>query len=231
MDSIHDLGGKQGFGPIETNDHGGGFEARWHGAVFTIVNAVLYRGVVQNVDHFRHAVERIDPVSYLSDGYYGRWLGAAETLLAENGVLSQAELTKRAVALGAHETARIAARPFYSAGQIDDFTQPPAKERPPTAARDAEAAPQFSVGQIVYTHHTSTNGHTRLPAYARGVQGEVITHHGVWVFPDTNAHGFGEQPQHLYTVAFSAQALWGDTGEPGLEVCLDLFEPYLRSGT
>ena len=50
---------------------------------------------------------------------------------------------------------------------------------------------------------------------------------GGWVFPDTNAHGRGENPQHLYTVAFSGVELWGSDAESGVVVHLDLFEPYL----
>jgi len=49
------------------------------------------------------------------------------------------------------------------------------------------------------------------------------------VFPDTNAHGLGEQPTHLYTVTFTGAELWGDGAEPGTAVSLDLFEPYLSS--
>ena len=70
-------------------------------------------------------------------------------------------------------------------------------------------------------------GHTRLPAYARGRRGRIVALHGGWVFPDTNAHGRGETPQHLYTVAFDGAELWGKFSEPGLLVHLDLFEPYL----
>jgi hypothetical protein len=53
-------------------------------------------------------------------------------------------------------------------------------------------------------------GHTRLRRYARGKQGVVARHHGIFVFPDTNAHFEGEQLQHLYSVRFSARELWGD---------------------
>jgi len=70
-------------------------------------------------------------------------------------------------------------------------------------------------------------GHTRLPAYARGCVGEVLSYQGGWVFPDSNAHGKGEQPTHLYCVAFSGKSLWGRAAEPGVVVHLDLFEPYL----
>ena len=51
--------------------------------------------------------------------------------------------------------------------------------------------------------------------------------HGAWVFADTNAHGRGENPQHLYGVRFDGRELWGDTAEPGAAVYLDLWESYL----
>ena len=38
--------------------------------------------------------------------------------------------------------------------------------------------------------------------------------HGVFVFPDTNAQGFGEKPQHVYSVRFSARELWGEPATP-----------------
>ena len=51
------------------------------------------------------------------------------------------------------------------------------------------------------------------------------------MLPDTNAHGRGECPQHLYTVVFAGRELWGDDAEPGTSVRLDLFESYLEPAT
>lgn len=223
MDGIHDLGGKFGFGPVSPDVDAQAFPEHWQGAVFTIANAMFFSGAAHNADHFRHAIERIDPVSYLNDGYYGRWLGGAETLLVEAGQVSQAEITERATALGAASNTRIAARPSPQPEQFPQSAEPA-----PNAQRDVSCAPRFKVGQSVLTATAPVSGHTRLPAYARGVIGEVVAWHGGWVYPDTNAHGRGEQPQHLYTVAFSGDVLWGSAGESGIEVCLDLFEPYLN---
>jgi hypothetical protein len=79
---------------------------------------------------------------------------------------------------------------------------------------------------LVRTRNISPEGHTRLPRYARGRIGEVIAVHGTHVFPDSNAHGKGEDPQWLYTVRFGARELWGkDTKDA---VCIDLWEPYLE---
>jgi nitrile hydratase len=56
----------------------------------------------------------------------------------------------------------------------------------------------------------------------------VIRCHGVHVFPDTNAHGLGEQPRHLYGVRFEARELWGGTAAAREAVHLDLWESYLE---
>jgi hypothetical protein len=56
----------------------------------------------------------------------------------------------------------------------------------------------------------------------------VVAGHGGWVFPDSNAHGRGDHPQHLYTVAFAGEVLWGEGAEPGTRVMLALFESYLE---
>ena len=71
-------------------------------------------------------------------------------------------------------------------------------------------------------------GHTRLPRYARGLRGTVALVHPPFVFPDTNAHGRGEEPQHVYAVRFAARELWGDDAEPGVQVHVDCFESYLE---
>ena len=49
------------------------------------------------------------------------------------------------------------------------------------------------------------------------------------VFPDTNAHEAGENPQYVYTVAFDGAELWGKSAENATTVCLDLFESYLQA--
>jgi len=48
------------------------------------------------------------------------------------------------------------------------------------------------------------------------------------VFPDTNAHLRGEDPQYLYNVRFDGAELWGPSAERGTTLQIDLFEPYLE---
>ena len=71
-------------------------------------------------------------------------------------------------------------------------------------------------------------GHTRLPRYARGKVGVIDHVHGTFVYPDTNAHGGGEQPQPLYCVRFEARELWGPQAPRQDSVRVDLWEDYLE---
>ena len=218
MDGIHDLGGKQGFGRVVPEVDEPAFHARWEARVFAMLRAASAAGVVRNADQFRHAIERIDPAAYLTHGYYGRWLGGIETLLREAGVVDEAALRARLVELGGDPAVPAAARP----AERPDRVPPPTA---PGSRREVGAPPRFAVGDRVRTRAHGSAGHTRLPGYARDRVGRIVLHHDGWVFPDSNAHGRGERPQHLYTVAFTGETLWGADAEPGVVVSLDLFEP------
>ena len=87
--------------------------------------------------------------------------------------------------------------------------------------------PRFHVGETVRARNINPTGHTRLPRDARAKLGVVERDHGVFVFPDTNAVFQGEDPQHLYSVCFTARELWGDHALPKDSVYLNLWESYL----
>lgn len=222
MDGIHDLGGKQGFGAVDPQLDEPVFHAPWEGRVFGMVICAGPAGLLRNADQFRHAIERIDPVAYLTHGYYGRWLGGLETLAVEAGAVTRDALDARVAALGGDPAAPVAARPSALPDRVD---YAPAERH---SRRSVARPPRYRQGDAVRTRSTPRRGHTRLPAYARGRPGRIVGWHQGWVLPDSNAHGRGEQPEHLYTVAFSGEDLWGPETEPGLSVCLDLFESYLE---
>ncbi len=146
--------------------------------------------------------------------------GAPETLrlLAEKGVVSEADLE----ALAARSETRAAASRVVS-----HSSGPGRKRAPETSFREPPAPPRFAVGVAVVTRNVHPPGHTRLPRYARGRRGVITAYRGCHVFPDTNAHDLGEQPQHVYSVRFDSRELWGETGEPNQHVYLDLWESYL----
>ena len=88
--------------------------------------------------------------------------------------------------------------------------------------------PLFKVGQRVRARNIHPIGHTRLPRYARGRAGVIARDHGVYIFPDTNAHFLGEKRQHVYSVRFDARELWGPAAAPHDAVHLDLWDDYLE---
>lgn len=225
MDGIHDLGGKQGFGRVEAENTDLPLPERWQGFVFTMINQLLRSGIAHNVDYFRHAVERISPNAYLEDGYYGRWLGAGETILVEAGVVTQDEVNAAVAERGSTHPG--AARPSASPERFP--TKIEVEEVPPTGERQIESSPLFGIGTSVRTLRHGKSGHTRLPAYARDANGVVVACHNAWVYPDSHAHGEGEAPEYLYTVEFSAKTLFGQDCESDTTVCLDLFESYLTT--
>jgi nitrile hydratase len=95
---------------------------------------------------------------------------------------------------------------------------------------EANEAPRFLAGDVVLARNINPRGHTRLPRYARGRRGVVECDRGAFTFPDTNAHAQGTRPQHLYSVKFSAQELWGAEASPTQSIYLDLFDDYLSPG-
>jgi hypothetical protein len=88
---INDVGGLEGFGPVDTVDDAAPFHADWEGHVFALNGALITRGVY-NLDEFRDAVERMPPADYLAATYYERWLTAIRTLLVEKGVVTASDL-------------------------------------------------------------------------------------------------------------------------------------------
>jgi len=207
------MGGMHGFGrvPVEANEPL--FHAPWESRVLGMVFQVIGAGW-SNVDTFRYAIERLQPATYLGVGYYGRWLRALETLLVEAGLLGRGEVEARVAGAATPAGTPPPAGPPYGgfAGVV----------------RSIDAPPRFAVGDQVVARNVHPPGHTRLPQYARGKRGVVHRVHPACIFPDTHAHGLGEDPQHVYGVRFTALELWGPDAEPGNAVHLDLFERYLE---
>jgi nitrile hydratase subunit beta len=91
MSRIHDVGGMQGFGPVDQEVDEPPFHADWEAHVFALNRALIARGVY-NLDEFRDAIERMPPQQYLASSYYEKWFHAVTTLLVEKGVLSAREV-------------------------------------------------------------------------------------------------------------------------------------------
>lgn len=225
MNSVHDVGGMHGFGPVVREENEPVFHADWEkGAVATSLLSGA-QGLTGSLDSTRHAIERMGNVGYLSTSYYEHWIAAAETRLIENGIITDDELRARVDAVRS-DPERFVMPAAAGPDELSELAEAMVKFGASTL-REIDAAPRFAVGDEVVTTRRSPKGHTRLPRYARGCRGRIVLHHGAHVFPDTNAHDLGECPEHLYTVRFEASELWGSSAEGRDAVHVDLWESYL----
>lgn len=222
MNGVHDLGGVHGFGRVQREENEPVFHAEWEKVVLSI-NRIAGAQGIWSIDESRYGIERMAPARYLAASYYERWLDAQVRNLMEHGVISQDELE-----------ARIAELERQPDTPLPEPPDPTLTERLAGAVRRGRRYqrpgpdPRFEVGEPVVTRNMHPKGHTRLPRYARGKRGVIQAYHGVYVFPDTNASGEGEQPQPLYAVQFEAAELWGEAAEPRSLVFLDLWESYME---
>lgn len=88
---INDVGGLQGFGPIEVDEPEEQFHYEWESRVFAMART-LRDSTGLTLDEFRDAIERMPPADYLNSSYYERWLTGLCTLLTERGLVSPEEL-------------------------------------------------------------------------------------------------------------------------------------------
>ncbi|PPU39798.1 nitrile hydratase subunit beta [Xanthomonas arboricola] len=216
MNGIHDLGGGHGFGPVPIEHDEPYFHHAWERQIFPLF-AALFAGGHFNVDEFRHAIERMDPAHYLQSSYYEHWLHAFETLLVEKGTLTPAELCGRA-----GPVLPAPAPTVLTAANVEPVVRTGASARVEHAV-----AARFRVGDRVRAKNLNPTTHIRLPRYVRGKTGRIALHHGVFATPDAMAHGQGEQPQHVYSVHFTAQELWGAARPDTLRI--DLWDSYLEA--
>ena len=220
MNGIHDLGGMDGFGPIERDTDAPVFESEWERRVFALfLPTALASGMA--VDEFRHAIEHMEPATYLRTSYYEHWLHAFEATLLERGLVAKEEL-----AAGRALAGRGAAQPALRAADVAAVVASGSSSR-----RDAVAPPRFRRGQAVRARNLHPRGHTRLPRYVRGVEGCVVEDRGVFAFPDAVAHGRRDAAERVYSVRFLAGALWGEEAARDDALYIDLFEPYLEEAT
>lgn len=215
MNGIHDMGGMHGFGPVQPEKDEPVFHAEWEGRVYAI-NRALGAWGKWNLDSWRYGIEVLPPEQYLRS-YYERWLLAMEKRIVKHGMVSPDELASNTPAANATKST-----PAFTTGDV-------ALGRGIPSSKDDSIHPRFISGQQVRTRNIQPTGHTRLPRYARGKTGRIDRDHGVYVFPDTNAHGQGEHRQHVYSVRFAARELWGEAASPIDSVYIDLWDDYLES--
>jgi nitrile hydratase beta subunit len=213
MNSVADMGGTDGFGPVRPETNEPTFHAPWEGRVQALSRALGPIGL-GTIDQSRAMMEAMDPVEYLTVSYYKRRFLGIERRLAAQGLVGADELAA-GHSLRPGKKVRVFGPADVPGMRRGEFTRP------------AASPAKFAVGDLVRTRNKNPTTHTRLPRYARGKAGRIEAIRGCHVYPDTVAIGAGENPQWLYTVVFSGRELWGDDADPAVNVSIEAFEPYL----
>lgn len=210
MDTIHDLGGREGFGPIRWHDDDDSklFHEPWQARTWAICMLMFrrfrHRQTGWTLDWQRHVLERIAPADYLSMNYFDKWAQGIMATLVDDGVAETQELVE------GHSRSE----------------SPPSVPKPLTASAEPGAA-KYPVGAPVMTKRSIASKHTRLPGYVRGRKGVVESHIGAEILADASAGG-DLRKEHLYTVRFEAAELWPESKGQAVGVYLDLWESYLE---
>ena len=217
MNGVHDMGGQQDMGPVVFEKDEPVFHASWEARIYALNRAMrAWRKWSLNTD--RHALELLSPVDYLRMSYYERWVYRLEAQVVQYRLVSREEIESGQPAPGSTK-----ASPPLTLATSDRWL-----DRGIASSDDPRVRPSFKVSQRVRARNINPTGHTRLPRYARGKIGVIVRDHGVYLFPDSNAHFQGEKRQHVYSVRFAARELWGENASPRDSVHLDLWDDYLE---
>ena len=219
MNGGADLGGMQGFGPVNEDADEPMYHAPWEPRVMGMVIALGACGQ-WNIDQSRHARESLPPAEYMASPYYKIWAEGVEKLLLDRTMVTSNELKS-----GKAEIAPVAVKATLIAEQVWNGLHSLGGR----ADRVETRKPKFKVGKHVRTINSHPMGHTRLPRYARGREGVITKMLGFHVFPDSSGNNRGEDPQWLYQVRFTSQELWGLDQNPRDSVTLDLWEPHFET--
>jgi nitrile hydratase len=217
VNGAHDLGGTMGHGPIAPEADEPVFHAEWEERALALTLEMGFYGQ-WTIDRGRFERESLPPAQYLSSTYYQIWFAALQKLIVQTGFATDEEITAGKALTPPRELPRGIIRAKDIAGIL---------ARGGPADRAAPGPARFKVGDTVRTRNINPETHTRLARYLRGHEGEIVAVHGAHVFPDSSAHGKGDDPQWLYTVRFSARELWGEDRNRNDHVHADLWEPYL----
>lgn len=217
MDGAHDLGGRQGFGRVVPEADEPPFHEAWEGRVHGISMAVTLG------PGFRHSIEQMDPVEYLTTSYYEHWLHSMEARGLRRAVFTREELDGWRDRLAAGEPVPERADPRMVEAVRDLML---------SSGRRAHEAPaaRFAAGDRVRVIRLLPAGHTRCPGYLRGAPGVVERVHAAQPVLDVYENEDGRvAPEHWYTVAFAARDLWPEAG--GHTVLVDLWDRHLEDPT
>ena len=216
----HDMGGEQSEAVIPDQNDSKVFKEDWHARALAITVLSGAHGK-WNLDESRHIRETLPNEDYTSFSYYEKWLSGLAGLLVRHQLVSREELS----------SGNVPELPLQQTTLVADKVRAVMDKGGPSE-RSMDSSPKFQIGDHVKTltpEKTALvkNGHTRLPKYAADKNGVIIAYHGGHVLPDSNAHGLGENPEHLYAVQFKSCDIWQGADNRDY-VVVDCWESYLK---
>jgi nitrile hydratase len=215
VNGIHDMGGMDGMGPVEPEPNEPVFHEPWEGRVYALARRMGRWGRGRNWGSGRFGQESIAPAEYLRMSYYERWFTNLVNRLLRTDLVTEEELDS-----GNADPDRPRPTLFPELTDVSGGS----------ARRDVDVSPRFRAEQRVHVRNLHPRGHTRLPRYTRGKHGTVIRDHGIFALQDTDENGqrLGDNPQHVYTVRFTAHELWGERAASERDaVYVEMWEDYL----
>jgi nitrile hydratase len=217
MNSIHDLGGMDGFA-LRARDTGFALKEEWERLVWGML---LTTGGIPGLPPGagRRYIESIPPHRYLAMPYYARFLEARERQFLDSGLVTREGLDNPD---GPVTQTNLPGFAPATPEQVLRFVR---QEQSGQLNLGAPAA--FEVGDEVVVKNDHPAGHTRVPRYVRGHRGVIVRDHGVHLFEDDVAPGTEVGPQHLYTIAFTGPELWGTRGHARDRMHVELWEIHL----
>jgi nitrile hydratase beta subunit len=210
MDTVHDIGGTQGFGPIPSaaEDDSALFDEDWKARLWAI--AMMSMSKLRSdetgwtLDWYRHVLERLPPDAYLRLEYFEKWILAMMATAVDEGVAEVSEFLE--------------GRANSDAYQYNDST--PTKAMPERAAR-------FQLGDRVVARRDAGSMHTRLTGYVRGRPGFIASLIGPQPLPDLSAIG-RVQHEQVYVVSFPMAELWPEASDSSDCLNIDMWDSYLE---
>jgi len=216
IDGIHDMGGMHGFGPVVEPGSDAVYHEPWEGRTFAMSTLVGIERIGKGSG--RAIREEMEPEHYLRASYYERWLWSTEQRLLRKGTIEPGEVDAWVERLQAGE--RVPTR--LDPGQAKRDRAAISAMQPLGSADETRFAPGDRVGVVRRRHP----GHTRVPRYVRGAEGEVTAIRGTAPLPDIGPYAGPIEP--VYCVSFASEDVFGPSEEPPWTLRLDLSESYLE---
>uniref|UniRef100_UPI003B519B3A SH3-like domain-containing protein n=1 Tax=Roseovarius indicus TaxID=540747 RepID=UPI003B519B3A len=210
MDTVHDLGGTQGFGPLPnvSEDDSALFAEEWKARVWALAMMSMDKlsedQTGWTLDWYRHVLERLPPDLYLRMDYFEKWILGMMTTAVDEGIAEVSEFT---------------------AGRADarDFSYGNAAPVETVAGEK----PRFGPGDAVVCRRDVGSMHTRMVGYVRGRAGVIESVIGAQALPDEAATGLVRKEQ-TYVVRFPMAGLWPEAAGSEDSLLIDMWDSYLE---